>query len=434
MNSTPRSVTQSERDKNKDTLQEKKNILFVHYGDQWLRGSEVCLINLMSSLSAQFHPILWTNNQPLHKKAESLNIKSYYEPFSLLFGWNTPKFDCYSTIRLVRRTKQIIDSESIDLIHVNSAAPNQWVSIAAHAKRIPYFTQLHCHYNLRDRLSLLLHLSPKIVGVSNAVSQSLINEGFPTKQLSTIYNGIPTQNKSKLSIREKLEIKDDHPILISVGSLIHRKGFDRLINAVNVLAKKGTSTHLVIIGEGTERPQLEAQIASERLEKYVHLVGEQSKVSEWLQGGATMFVSGARSEAFGLVLVEAAMAHLPIVAPSVGGIPEVVCHNQTGLLFDNDKQLVTSIQQLLDNADFSKTLAYYAHKKALACFTLKANSNSMEHEYLELLNSKLTVHQPRHTQLLLCFSSALRPLKTFINKHIIEKHLAPSIGHRKESI
>ncbi len=433
MNSTSSSVMQRERDENKDTLLEKKNILFVHYGDQWLRGSEVCLINLMSSLSERFRPVLWTNNLPLHEKAESLNIRSYYEPFSLLFGWNTPKFDCFSTIRQVRRTKQIVDSESIDLIHVNSAAPSQWISIVTHAKRIPYLTQLHCHYNLRDRLSLLLHLSPKIVGVSNAVSQNLIDEGYPSKQLSTIYNGIPTPNKSKFSIKKMLSIEDDHPILISVGSLIQRKGFDRLIKAVKVLADHGTPTHLVIIGEGEERSKLEAHIASEKLKPFVHLVGEQSNVSDWLQGGATMFVSGARSEAFGLVLVEAAMAHLPAVAPRVGGIPEVICHNQTGLLFDDDQQLVTAIQQLIDNADFSKTLAYYAHKKAFACFTLKANSNSMEREYLELLNSKLTVHQPRHIQILHCFSSALRPLKTLVKKHIIEKHLAPSISHRKEA-
>ncbi|NMT19214.1 glycosyltransferase, partial [Vibrio parahaemolyticus] len=67
----------------------------------------------------------------------------------------------------------------------------------------------------------------------------------------------------------------------------------------------------------------------------VHFVGEQHNAGAWMCGNADAFISGAYEEAFGLVLGEAALAQLPIVAPKTGGIPELFEHNHSALLYQN---------------------------------------------------------------------------------------------------
>ncbi len=409
-----------------------RNILFVHYGDHWIRGSEVCLLNLITSLSNKFHPILWTNNDALHQRTIEENIQSHYEEFSVLFGWLSPKLDFSATWQLVRRACVFIREYDIQLIHVNSAAPNQWVVLAAYLMRIPLITQLHCHYSLRDRASLLLHLSPHIITVSKAVSHGMIQDGYPSSQLSVIYNGVVHHRHSAsnlpLSVKEKLAIPQNDQVLISVGSLIDRKGFDRLIHALHALSNKagdGPNVHLVIIGDGPCRKPLSSLVRRLKLDHLIHFVGEQSNVQHWLAGGCDAFISGARSEAFGLVLIEAAFAKLPIIAPNVGGIPEVIHDQQSGILYDSSQSedvIANAISQVLQNKKYAKMLANNAFERANTHFSLEANTNAIESLYHSILSRPSTVHQSRATQLSGVISALYRPMRTFLISRF--KHLA----------
>ncbi|WP_221069618.1 glycosyltransferase [Vibrio alfacsensis] len=412
-----------------------RNILFVHYGDQWIRGSEVCLLNLMTSLSNKFNPILWTNNDALHQRTIEENIQSHYEEFSVLFGWLSPKLDFSATWQLVRQACSFIREYDIQLIHVNSAAPNQWVVLAAYLMRVPLTTQLHCHYNLRDRAGLLLHLCPHIITVSKAVSLGMLQDGYPSSQLSVIYNGVAhhhhhhhSASSLPLSVKEKLAIPQCDQVLISVGSLIVRKGFDRLIHALHALSNKageGPNVHLVIIGDGPCRKPLSSLVRRLKLEHLIHFVGEQSNVQHWLAGGCDAFISGARSEAFGLVLIEAAFAKLPIIAPNVGGIPEVIHDQQSGILYDSSQSedgIAHAISQVLQNKKYAKMLANNAFERANTHFSLEANTNAIESLYDSILSRRSAVHQSRVTQLSRVISALYRPVRTFLISRF--KHLA----------
>lgn len=370
----------------------KKNILFVHYGDNWLRGSEMCLIHLLKHLDQdRFVPFLWTNSLALHTHSLEQNIASQHSEFSLLAGWNQPRCDVKGWYHLVQQGLALLHRYNIDLIHVNSGAPCQWMCLAARLYNIPLITQLHSDYPLRDRMSLGLHFSPSIICVSKAISRNLINDGYPPERISVIHHGIePAMSKPSFNLRDKLHLKSDDFILATVGSLIERKGIDRLISAVKYLEYHYPKLHLIIIGDGEMRDMLHQQVSTLNLIKRIHFTGEQSNVAHWLSGGVDAFISGARAEAFGLVLGEAALASLPIIAPNTGGIPEFITHNQTGILYENDHDgvapIVQAIKNLMEDELLRQSIGINAYDFVSSHLTVERNTQAIESLYQQKLD------------------------------------------------
>ncbi|GAM74245.1 glycosyltransferase sypI [Vibrio ishigakensis] len=383
-----------------------KNILFVHYGDNWIRGSEVCLLNLVKNLSSDFNPFIWTNNSALYSECNHLNIPARFYSFSIAFSWQEKKFKPFSWYEQLQHALTLIDNKQIDCIHINSAAPCQWVTLAARIKGIPHLCQLHCHYNLHDRLSLGLNLVPNLVTVSKAVSHGLNQDGYPKENLNIIYNGVPETTASKLNLKQILGIPSDAKVLISVGSLIHRKGFDRIIET---LSKLTHNCHLVIIGEGPERAKLKGLTVRLDVAQQVHFVGEVNNVSDYL-AEADLFISGARSEAFGLVLVEAFWQHLPVIASNVGGIPEVVEHGISGLLFETEQELIECIDRVLGSQALYQTLATHGYQRAQQRFSIQTNTQALEEQYHSIMRS-----QTKPSWL-----SLMSPLKTLFSTRVLK--------------
>jgi len=126
---------------------------------------------------------------------------------------------------------------------------------------------------------------------------------------------------------------------LAVGRLVPKKGFDTLLEALSMLRARGIDIALTIVGEGPERERLESSLVSLELAGRVHLVGALPNAEVWaLLQGAYAFAAPSRRDAAGnvdgipnVVLEAMAMAR-PVVGSRLSGIPEVVIHEQTGLL------------------------------------------------------------------------------------------------------
>ncbi|MEF1174926.1 MULTISPECIES: glycosyltransferase [Vibrio] len=370
-----------------------KKILFVHYGDNWIRGSERCLLDLVKYLDdRQYHPFIWTNNQTLSRQLDIMNIDNEVNQFPLLLGWKAPRFDAANWLNLIEYGCKIIERESIDLVHVNSAAPCQWMIAAAKIKHIPLVTQLHCSYIARDRLTLGINASPHIIAVSKHAAQSLLDDGYPKSNLSVVHNGIDTQSlidQPKVDVRKQLNIPEDDFVFATVGSLIHRKGVDRIMTALRHLTLEHPNAHLVVIGDGPLRSNLESQAELLRLAHCIHFVGEKSNVVGWLKD-CDAFISGARNEAFGLVIAEASLANIPVIAPYEGGIPEFVRHGETGLLYKNVgiRSMTKAMRLVMANPKLSAYLATKGYEHIIAHHDLEVTCRAIEKVYLNLWQNK----------------------------------------------
>jgi glycosyltransferase involved in cell wall biosynthesis len=371
-----------------------KRILFTHYGENHIRGSERCLLNLIKHLDrGLFTPIVWCNSELLEQEVKDLQIHVIRSNFPILFGWLPSRYDFRGFLDIVKQGLKIVSEERIDLIHANSGAPNQWLNLIARIRKLPLVSHLHSRYPLRDRLTLGLLNTSLAVGVSQPVVKQLLNDGLAPDQVKIIPNGIDANQQDKaapVDLRILLNLEQQDFVAITVGSLIHRKGIDVLIRAIAGLRNRELPVHLVIVGDGPEKPTLENLSQKYNLQNYVHFLGERTDVAGLLRGGADVFVSGAREEVFGLVLAEANLASIPVIAPCVGGIPEVIENNVTGILIppENSAAVANAVQHLYKNPKLKNKLGLSGRQRVLENFNVEKYVLRFQSTYLDLIQDQ----------------------------------------------
>lgn len=164
-----------------------------------------------------------------------------------------------------------------------------------------------------------------IITVVTAVKQQLIQLGVLTQHVQVIYNAIDlSQFTPHPSALEKIQQRFD---LIFIGRLATEKGVNDLITAVALLKEHISHVHLTIVGTGDLQQQLEQLQHAQHLEQYISFVGFQADIRPWLQRSDVLVLPATRRETFGIVLAEALAMEKPVVATTVGGLPEVIGHN-----------------------------------------------------------------------------------------------------------
>lgn len=296
------------------------NILIVHQGHQWIRGSEKCLIDHIKHMKReQYVPHLWTNNNVLAEALRSECRNVVVDEFASLFSSDGR---LSTTVHLLRTCRLLIRQYQIDLIHCSAPEPCQWVIPAARSLNVPVMLQLHLEYSLRLRVLSLTHQATIVVGVSKATVRQMLSDGFPEKHIRVVYNCVdPSDLDSHSTIdRQELGLADDI-VVLAAGSLIKRKGFDILLSAFVEHADGAT---LLIAGDGPERENLSSQARALGISSRVVFLGERDDVPALMRDVADMFVLPARVEAFPMVLLEAGFFGVPCIATDVGGVSELI--------------------------------------------------------------------------------------------------------------
>lgn len=366
-------------------------LLFTHYGEDWIRGSERCLLDLITHLDrSRFRPVVWCNSECMANEVRRLQVTVYCSEFPLLLGWNKPRFSIVSFFKLIAAGIRLVDRENVRLIHANSGGPTQWLNVVARVRHLPLLTHLHSRYPLRDRITLGLHQVAMAVGVSQPVVDQLLGDKMPSARTRVISNGIDVERFDRqhpLDIRNLLELQHPCFMMATVGSLIPRKGTDLLVEMMAILINKGVPAQLAVIGDGPENLRLRRQIQRLGLQKQIHLLGERVDVVSLLRGGVDLFVSATREEVFGLGLAEAGLAQLPVVAPAVGGIPGVVVNGLTGRLVpaENVEALAQAVHHLYLRPTVRKRMGESARLHTLKHFTIQRNVLQFEQLYQRML-------------------------------------------------
>jgi glycosyltransferase involved in cell wall biosynthesis len=373
---------------------EPKRILFIHYGENAIRGSERCLLDLVHFLDRKiFTPVVWCNSECMAREVEKLNVKVIQTDFEMLLCGNHSQFEFGRFYKLIKTGLQIVTNENIDLIHSNSGAPNQWMNIVARIRGLPLLSHLHARYPLRERLALGLLWPSLTVGVSQSVTDQLIRDGLDSRFLKVIPNGVDTELQDQLSpvdIRKLLSIPGEQHVIMTAASLIRRKGIDLLIRATSHLLSYQAPVHLVIAGTGPELASLEGMVDEYDLGANVHFLGECRNLPALLRGGVDVFVSGSREEVFGLVLAEANLASVPVVAPRVGGISSVIEHEKTGLLVKPECALsiARAVRLLLNQPGLRGRYGEAGREKVLREFNMENYIGRFESTYLDLIDNR----------------------------------------------
>ena len=363
-------------------------ILFTHFGDDWIRGSEVLLLDLLAALDkTKIEPVVWCNGSKLAAAARAEGYPTYRDDFQMMFDYGSPKADLGRYLRLIGKCRALCRRHKIEVLHSNSLAPAQWLVPAGIQERTPVVAHLHIDYLRRSRYALLLHAATMIVGVSRQVIEGPLEDGVAPERTRVIYNGIDFSRLTARpnDLREKLGIPAGAIVIATMGSLIPRKGHDVLIRALHALPAEPVSPHLVIPSSGSEEAALKKLVQELGLSDRVHFVGNIDHVTR-VYRAADIFALASRGDAFGLVRAEAGHFGLPAVSTRVGGIPEVVLDGQTGLLVppDDVAAFSTALARLIGDPALRAQMGAAARRRVDENFGVRRMAAQFEDLYAEL--------------------------------------------------
>jgi glycosyltransferase involved in cell wall biosynthesis len=172
------------------------------------------------------------------------------------------------------------------------------------------------------------------IAASEAIRRILLGDGVPPERTTTVHEGIDVDHvlaAPGIDVHEAFWLPRHAPIVGSVAALVPHKGQRYLVEAAHLILREVPDARFVILGEGELREQLERQIRDHHLEKHVFLPGFRTDVLGCIKG-FDIFAMSSVTEGLGTSLLDAMACSKPIVATSVGGIPEVVVDGEGGLL------------------------------------------------------------------------------------------------------
>jgi glycosyltransferase involved in cell wall biosynthesis len=207
--------------------------------------------------------------------------------------------------------------------------------------------------------------------------------------MEVVYNGIDQDVKPLIArndVRRELGVEEDTVLIGSVGSLVGRKRFCDMVDAVAALKEKGKPVVGIVVGEGPERKNLESQIKDAGVKDFFLLPGFKQDPLSYLCA-MDVFVLPSRREGFPRVILEAMLMNLPVVACSVAGPLEQVVHGETGYLYDagDVENLSGFLAHLADSSDLRMRMGARSREVVLEKFSMQAYINGVERVFAEVL-------------------------------------------------
>ena len=230
----------------------------------------------------------------------------------------------------------------------------------------------------RAIMKRLIRRYDKLISISLYVEGRLADfTGIKTQMIETVYNGIDTARfdpaTSGVKLRQELAIENDFVVLY-VGRLAWNKGLQYLVESMRVVRREIPNSKLLICGRGRLEPQLREQVESSGLEKVTVFLGMvPDEMLPQYYACSDVVVAPSIFEPFGLVPLEAMSMRKPVVACSVGGIPEAVQDGRTGLLVPprDSAAIAGAVVSLANDLALAQSLGLNGRRLVEERFTLR---------------------------------------------------------------
>lgn len=240
------------------------------------------------------------------------------------------------------------------------------------------------------------YMADHIIGVSPAATNYLLHKlKLPNNKVKLINNGVAIPAKVSdediISLKQRLGIKEDEIVIGSVGRMSSdaTKRFSDLIKAFALLHKNNTKTKLVLVGQGKEVENYKKLVADLAINDNVLFMGYQHEIGKFY-AIFDVFCLVSAHESFGLVLAEAMLHQLPVLATRVGGMQYIVDDEKTGYLvekYDVDA-MFQKLEILVNNQKTRLDFGNKGLEKALEQYTEERYVSDLQLLYTELLIKK----------------------------------------------
>ncbi|MBE0436507.1 MAG: glycosyltransferase [Methylomicrobium sp.] len=224
------------------------------------------------------------------------------------------------------------------------------------------------------RIVSALQRATKIFSVADSLKRHVVALGIDSNKIQVVGNGVDADKfhpVDRAEARRDLDLPEGAPVLISVGGLVDRKGYHRVIEVLPLLLKGFPDLIYLIVGgacaEGNNRKQLEQQVADLNLQNHVRFLGPLP--SEQLKSplsASDVFVLSTANEGWANVFLEAMACGLPVITTDVGGNSEVVNDASLGTIvpFCDASALQLALSDALNKQWDRQAIRHYAEQNA----------------------------------------------------------------------
>src|SRR5438132_925333 len=282
----------------------------------------------------------------------------------------------------------------IQIIHAHVARDYPLAALVARRSAAHLILTRHVLFPLNRAHKLTLRRTDRVIAVSQAVADRLRAQSiFSEDKIVLIHNGIDLVRfaRGREDSLAKKEGEDQKLCVGMIGHLAPIKGQEDFIRAGAIVCRQRRDVEFVIAGEDKSnsrehRRSIETLIAELNLDQHVSLIGWVDDVAKLLPN-FDLFVSPARSEPFGLSIVEAMAAGVPVIATASEGAREIIDDQQVGRLvpIGNSEALADAISGLLANSELRERLSAEAQRRVRERFSLERMLDATEDVYREAL-------------------------------------------------
>jgi glycosyltransferase involved in cell wall biosynthesis len=281
------------------------------------------------------------------------------------------EFDLWTAWKLARAVRQ----HNVDILHAHTSHAHTQACLARMlagrgkvvvSRRVDFEPRRNAFNRWKYRLP------DRIIAISERIGEVLRAFGVVPPQLAVVHSAIdPARFDVPPLARAELGIPEGVPLLGNVAALVGHKDHATLIAAMPQVLRDLPELRLIIAGEGELRAPIEAQIAELGVGHAVTLLGYRKDVPRILRS-IDVFVLSSKLEGLGTSVLDAMACKLPVVATAGGGIPEMVTHEETGLLSppQDPQSLAQSIVRIFRDPGLAQRLANNAHQRLHDRFTV----------------------------------------------------------------
>jgi len=371
-----------------------KTILFLNKIAEF-GGAEFSLLHLVQGIQKYgFHPIVVLGAKgPLHKRLEELNLRVYIYPLDFPHLQNPIPF-----LKSVFFLSHVIKTEKVRLIHSNTLWDNQYGVIAAKLARIPHVLHVRGFSENKASWKSMYNAGSLAICNSEHTKNIFLKYSRFKKKIEVVYNAVDTEKFSPdLERRSEMRLcygfGDDDFVLGMAGRLAEEKGHLWLLKAILPMLNKNLNYKILIAGDAkihpdTEYPeQISSYIQQNGLDGHVILTGFVEDMNGFYNA-IDLFLLPSFREPFGRVLIEAMATETPVIASSVGGVPEVVDHEINGYLIEpgDADSWRDCINNLIHNETIRHNFVKSGRKKVMSKFTSENITSKIVSLYMELLD------------------------------------------------
>jgi phosphatidyl-myo-inositol dimannoside synthase len=288
-------------------------------------------------------------------------------------------------LRLFTSSARLVRRHRFEAVHAGRALPEGLVAWAiARLARLPCVIYAHGEelttwgQGAKYRaMRFALRHADRVIANSDYTRDVLLRMGLDPARVSLINPGVDTQRflpgLPHADLRAGLGLRDGQPLVLSVGRMQRRKGFDHVLAAIPTLLEQGHDVHYALIGIGEQFDELKRSAAALGISSRVHFLGHVSSddLPRWYNA-CDVFVMANRevdgdTEGFGMVFLEAGACGKPCIAGLAGGTGSAVADEITGLRVDGTSipAIANALTRLLSDRELALKMGTAAHARAM---------------------------------------------------------------------